>query len=501
MDYHFVDWIPLHHQIRQRIETEIRSGHFAPGTRIPSEAELCRQFGVSRPTVRQALEALVRDGVLERKRGVGTFVTETRDKTKLTFVVPLWYVENATRALAALYMKRHPEIKINVIAEPFDVAINLLRRSKWSQQPGSVDIIMVSSTFMSQVANSGFIEPLEHYIQATGLELETDWLCTRSGQNAVDLMCAREVPDLGRRIFGLPYQNDVQVLFYRKDLLDVAGIEVPQTVHDYISAVKQVHQYCAGTNPRVHGTAISANPDTLCIIDAWLWILKALGGDLFGPDMTPLIDTEVGIESLALYKELFTLSPDVNSRSYSSFDVAVMMRKGQVAMAPNWHIFANLMDAEDSPVAGKIGYSLVPGGRSQLAGWELCLSSDSENKEVAFDFMRFLISPDLEVQETFQREGGDSYRHSSVTNQKFIARDPVYKVVLEAWKDGWTLGEWVEYERFALCLIRPLQSLLHEGTKPRHVAKEMARLLAFEVNLQQKRGCISRSIVSHVVTQ
>jgi len=47
-----------------------------PGDRLPSEAELCQQFGVSRMTARQAMQLLSADGLVERRRGAGTFVRE-----------------------------------------------------------------------------------------------------------------------------------------------------------------------------------------------------------------------------------------------------------------------------------------------------------------------------------------------------------------------------------------------------------------------------------------
>lgn len=67
--------MPLWAQIEQAIRQRIESGQYAVGSRIPSEPELAAMFGVSRMTVRQAVEGLVQEGLLTRGRGRGTFVT------------------------------------------------------------------------------------------------------------------------------------------------------------------------------------------------------------------------------------------------------------------------------------------------------------------------------------------------------------------------------------------------------------------------------------------
>ena len=68
--------IPLYHQLADVITEAIRSGDYAPGTRIPSEPQLARDHGIGRPTVRQAIELLARRGMLEKRRGSGTYVRE-----------------------------------------------------------------------------------------------------------------------------------------------------------------------------------------------------------------------------------------------------------------------------------------------------------------------------------------------------------------------------------------------------------------------------------------
>lgn len=67
--------IPLYQQLAARLRRQIADGVYRPGDRLPSEAELCAQFGVSRITVRAALDQLVDAGLLWRQRGKGTFVT------------------------------------------------------------------------------------------------------------------------------------------------------------------------------------------------------------------------------------------------------------------------------------------------------------------------------------------------------------------------------------------------------------------------------------------
>lgn len=70
--------VPFFFQIKRLLADEFDRGRWAPGDRIPSEPDLCQQFGVSRTTVRQALAELEREGRLRKERGRGTFVAEPR---------------------------------------------------------------------------------------------------------------------------------------------------------------------------------------------------------------------------------------------------------------------------------------------------------------------------------------------------------------------------------------------------------------------------------------
>jgi GntR family transcriptional regulator len=67
---------PLYHQLEKILRKRIWNGRFAPDNLLPTDHQLCEEFGVSRITVRQALKSLSDDGLIKREQGRGTFVSE-----------------------------------------------------------------------------------------------------------------------------------------------------------------------------------------------------------------------------------------------------------------------------------------------------------------------------------------------------------------------------------------------------------------------------------------
>jgi DNA-binding GntR family transcriptional regulator len=70
--------IPLYFQLSQQLEEAISTGVLKPGDRIDTEVEIAERFGLSRPTVRQAIQELVSKGMLVRRRGIGTQVVHSQ---------------------------------------------------------------------------------------------------------------------------------------------------------------------------------------------------------------------------------------------------------------------------------------------------------------------------------------------------------------------------------------------------------------------------------------
>jgi GntR family transcriptional regulator len=68
--------VPLYFQLARQLETAIETGQLRPGARLENEVELAERLGLSRPTVRAAFGYLVSKGLVVRKRGAGTLVSD-----------------------------------------------------------------------------------------------------------------------------------------------------------------------------------------------------------------------------------------------------------------------------------------------------------------------------------------------------------------------------------------------------------------------------------------
>ncbi len=75
--------IPLYFQVSQHLEDAIASGELPPGTLFDNEIQLADQLGVSRPTMRRAMQHLVDKGLIVRRRGIGTRVVQPKVRRAL----------------------------------------------------------------------------------------------------------------------------------------------------------------------------------------------------------------------------------------------------------------------------------------------------------------------------------------------------------------------------------------------------------------------------------
>ena len=74
MDIRFDIRVPIYRQLADLLKEQIETGIYKPGQQIPPESRFCEEYGISRVTVRKAIEILTEEGILVKQQGKGTFV-------------------------------------------------------------------------------------------------------------------------------------------------------------------------------------------------------------------------------------------------------------------------------------------------------------------------------------------------------------------------------------------------------------------------------------------
>lgn len=113
--------LPKYHVIKEIMLGQIAEGKWTVGMLIPSEPELCREFGVSRITVRRAISELVQDGKLRAVQGKGTFVASPKLQEHFVQRAFGFYEDMRRRGL----ILTTEVLRQEVIPAPVDVAVQL----------------------------------------------------------------------------------------------------------------------------------------------------------------------------------------------------------------------------------------------------------------------------------------------------------------------------------------------------------------------------------------
>lgn len=126
---------PLYYQLKEIINDKINNKEYKANDVIPSETELCKIYGVSRITVRKAIEDLVQKGILYRERGLGTFVAEPPKASRLKgvqgFTEEILKLNQRPSAKLLEYKIKKPTIyvsqRLNISKDDMVIAIKRLR--------------------------------------------------------------------------------------------------------------------------------------------------------------------------------------------------------------------------------------------------------------------------------------------------------------------------------------------------------------------------------------
>lgn len=254
-----------------------------------------------------------------------------------------------------------------------------------------------------------------------------------------------DVASSSNGLMSLPFSADVQMIFYRTDLMAQWGITVPKppaawTWQQFEAALQTMQTKITASGLAMSPIAITGSRDASASMFA-LTSMWAFGGNPFNGDKPNFTDPKA-VEGLShwsgLLNTLKLASPGAPTYAYN--ELLTALQQGKVPMIAEWNAaVTDLNDPTKSPItAGKLGFALLPYDESLPADTPrvfptthtLGINAKSAHPKEAFEFAAWYTSPEVALQIASERSSGA--RTSALTDPSVLAKNPALSTVAAA---------------------------------------------------------------------
>jgi trehalose/maltose transport system substrate-binding protein len=203
------------------------------------------------------------------------------------------------------------------------------------------------------------------------------------------------------RLIAIPWFQNFGMLYYRSDLLEKYGFQVPETWAELEEQARQIMAGEQAGNPHFTGFVWQGATYEGLTCNALEWIYSQGGGTIVDQNGEVDIDNPEAAGALDRARRwVGTISPR-EVTSYMEGDALNRFRSGNAAFMRNWPYAYALSNAQDSPIKGKFDIAPLPhaeNGRSAgtVGGWQLSVSSYSKSPEASIEFVRYMTSPEVQ---------------------------------------------------------------------------------------------------------
>lgn len=278
------------------------------------------------------------------------------------------------------------------------VEVNKLGEDQLSDQynvklnAGSSDFDVMNYRPMQEAAlfnQNGWLADLSEYVANAPEEWQAD-----------DLQAsALQAMEIDGTLVGIPMTTERQVLYYRTDLLDAAGLEVPETLEELEAAAAALH------NPDEGIYGFVGRGQRAAAVTQLSGFFYAYGAD-WQDGTTGTVDSPEAKQAYEYYGGLLREygPPGVSDMSWPQ--AVAIFQQGQAAFYPDGDsFFTNFTDPEASVVTDTVGYAMIPAGPAgthpyNISNNALGINEFSTKKDLAWEFIQWASSPEivLEIQ-------------------------------------------------------------------------------------------------------
>lgn len=239
----------------------------------------------------------------------------------------------------------------------------------------SYDIVYCDSIWVAKFAAAGWLRDLSGKLSAA--------------ERAAFLPAEIQAGSYRGKLYRIPAFTDAGVLFYRKDLVQ----QPPQTFQELFHLASSLQ------TPQRWGF-LWQGKQYEGLVTVYLEVLRGYGGQWIDTKTRQVkLDSPQAVQALNFLKSTVgTISPPAVT-TYTEEDTRILFQNGRAVFLRNWPYVWTLIQNSDGPLKGKVGIAPVvhaPGQKSvgTLGGWGFGISSYSRNPERAWQFIKFITSPE-----------------------------------------------------------------------------------------------------------
>jgi len=259
---------------------------------------------------------------------------------------------------------------------------------EFSSQAGQYDVASLSNFEIPIYAGSGWIAPLDGYIAAD----------PAFDQNDILAPMTTSLSGADGKIYGEPFYGESSFLMYRKDVLQAAGITMPE--HPTWQQVADIAARVDGAQPGMAGICLRGQPGWGQVFAPLTTVVNTFGGTWFTADWQAAVNAPEFRQATQFYVDLVREHGEAGAPQAGFTECLNNLVQGNVAMWYDATSAAGSLEAADSPVRGKIGYAPAPVEKTASSGWlyawSWAIQSASQKKDDAWKFISWASSKEYE---------------------------------------------------------------------------------------------------------
>jgi len=213
------------------------------------------------------------------------------------------------------------------------------------------------------------------------------------------------------KLVGLPWFTDAGLLYYRTDLLETYGFEGPPTTwQELTDMATTIAEGEAAANSAFAGFTFQAGAYEGLTCNALEWQFSNGGGSIIEPDGTVSVNNDQAKAAFELARSwVGTIAPEAVT-GYDEEDSRAVWQGGNAAFHRNWPYAYSLSAAADSVIKDGFDITQLPMGDAEgsahaatLGGWQMFVSTYSQNQDAAKAFAKFAVSPEMQKARAVER--------------------------------------------------------------------------------------------------